>query len=544
MRTQPESGVQVREFFAESIPVYANDQSSNTLEPSTMNIAKPFLLRARSHPSLSAVTHHGRTVSYGELATRILGLAGSLQRTHGLKPGARVLLCMENRREFLEGLFACWVAGLCAVPVNAKLHPKEIKPIALDSGATVLFTSEALVAGLEHELAETVPGCALLNVDSLEYEVAVQAPPAACAIVQPDDLAWIFYTSGTTGVPKGAMLSHRNLMTMCLQYCTDIDQVLAGQTMLHMAPLSHGSGLYALPHLFAGGHQVIEDAFTTDRVFEAFQRFPAVSMFAAPTMLSRLVRSVNGLSNPAGNLLTIHYGGGPMYVSDLLKTLDLFGPKLYQVYGQGESPMTITGLSKQDHEGPRDATHLARLASCGTARTGVEVRVVDENGRDVSHGELGEVITRSDTRMLGYWNNPKATDATIREGWLWTGDIGTMDELGYLTLRDRSKDMIIRGGSNIYPREIEEVLLRHPGIVEVSVIGREHADLGEEPIAFVVTKQDHPVTSEEMDMLCLENMARFKRPREYVFMDSLPKNNYGKILKTELRKTLKEQDKA
>jgi acyl-CoA synthetase (AMP-forming)/AMP-acid ligase II len=143
--------------------------------------------------------------------------------------------------------------------------------------------------------------------------------------------------------------------------------------------------------------------------------------------------------------------------------------------------------------------------------------------------------------MLGYWNNPKATDAAIREGWLWTGDIGTMDALGYLTLRDRSKDMIIRGGSNIYPREIEEVLLRHPGIVEVSVIGREHADLGEEPIAFVVTKPDHPVTSEEMDALCLENMARFKRPRDYVFMNSLPKNNYGKILKTELRKTLKEQ---
>lgn len=142
-----------------------------------------------------------------------------------------------------------------------------------------------------------------------------------------------------------------------------------------MARLSHGSGLYALPHLFAGGHQVIEDAFTTDRVFEAFQRFPAVSMFAAPAMLSRLVRSANGLSNPAGNLLTIHYGGGPMYVSDLLKTLELFGPKLYQVYGQGESPMTIAVFFlKHDHEGSLDTAHLARLASCGTARTGVEMR--------------------------------------------------------------------------------------------------------------------------------------------------------------------------
>lgn len=500
-----------------------------------MNIANPFLLRARSHPYLSAVTHHGRTVSYGELATRVLGLAGSLQQTRGLKPGARVLLCMENRREFLEVLFACWVAGLCAVPVNAKLHPKEIKPIAEDCGAALLFTTASLYAGLAHEISQTDPNCALVNVDNAQYETDVQAPPTACASVRPDDLAWIFYTSGTTGVPKGAMLSHRNLMMMCLQYCADIDQVTAGQTMLHIAPLSHGSGLYALPHLFAGGHQAIEDAFTTDVVFESFKRYPAVSMFAAPTMLSRLVRSSSGISNPAGNLLTIHYGGGPMYVSDLLKTLELFGPKLYQVYGQGESPMTIAGLSKQDHVGTLDAAHLARLASCGTARTGVEMRVVDEHGMDVPHGELGEVITRSDTRMLGYWNNPKATEAAIRDGWLWTGDIGTMDELGYLTLRDRSKDLIIRGGSNIYPREIEEVLLRHPGIVEVSVIGREHEDLGEEPIAFVVTRPDHPVTSDEMDALCLDNMARFKRPREYIFMDSLPKNNYGKILKTELR---------
>ena len=502
-----------------------------------MNIANPFLTRARSHPELKAVTHDGRTLRFGELAKRVLGLAGALKHSKGLQPGARVLLCMENRREFLEVLFATWVAGLCAVPVNAKLHPKEVKPIALDSGASLIFTSDALCLGLSQALSNTQQTCEILSVDTIEYEINVNHAPINCVERHPDDLAWIFYTSGTTGTPKGAMLSHRNLMTMCLQYCADVDQVLPGQTMLHVAPLSHGSGLYALPHLFGGGHQVIESAFTTDIVFESLQRYPEVSMFAAPTMLSRLIRSAGGLVNPAGNLLTAYYGGGPMYVSDLIQTLDLFGPKLFQVYGQGESPMTITGLSKRDHVGTLDDRHLARLASCGTARTGVEVRVVGDDGRDVPTGELGEVVTRSDTRMLGYWNNVKATMATIQDGWLWTGDIGTMDEMGYLTIRDRSKDMIIRGGSNIYPREIEEVLLRHPAIVEVSVVGREHPDLGEEPVAFVVTQPGLVVTSEEMDTLCLENMARFKRPREYIFSESLPKNNYGKILKTELRKT-------
>jgi acyl-CoA synthetase (AMP-forming)/AMP-acid ligase II len=504
-----------------------------------MNIAQPFLTRARSHPELKAVTHAGQTVLFGELARRILGLAGSLQQAKKLESGARVLIFMENRREAMEVLLATWAAGFCAVPVNAKLHPKEVKPIANDSGARIIFTSQSLYLGLHQELSGELDACEILSVDDLEYEISIKHAPIACIDKHPDDLAWIFYTSGTTGTPKGAMLSHRNLMTMCLQYCADVDQVLPGQTMLHVAPLSHGSGLYALPHLFGGGHQVIESAFTTDIVFESLHRYPAISMFAAPTMLSRLIRSAQGINNPAGNLLTAYYGGGPMYVSDLLQTLDLFGPKLFQVYGQGESPMTITGLSKRDHEGTRDSRHLERLASCGTARTGVEVRVVNDDEREVANGELGEVITRSDTRMLGYWNNEQATRSTIRDGWLWTGDIGTMDDMGYLTLRDRSKDMIIRGGSNIYPREIEEVLLRHPAIIEVSVIGREHADLGEEPIAFVVTQPGHVVTSDEMDALCLENMARFKRPREYIFSESLPKNNYGKILKTELRKKIK-----
>jgi acyl-CoA synthetase (AMP-forming)/AMP-acid ligase II len=202
--------------------------------------------------------------------------------------------------------------------------------------------------------------------------------------------------------------------------------------------------------------------------------------------------------------------------------------------------MTITSLSKTDHEGSQDPAHLARLASCGTARTGVRVRVVDEAGRDVPLGEPGEVITRSDTRMLGYWNNPQATHDAIRQGWLWTGDIGALDERGYLTLRDRSKDLIIRGGSNIYPREIEEVLLRHPAVAEVSVIGVPDADLGEEPMAFVVCKPDRSVDSHALDALCLDHLARFKRPRHYVFVADLPKNNYGKILKTALRQQFKQ----
>ncbi|MBV9202727.1 MAG: AMP-binding protein, partial [Alphaproteobacteria bacterium] len=238
------------------------------------------------------------------------------------------------------------------------------------------------------------------------------------------------------------------------------------------------------------------------------------------------------------NLRTIFYGGGPMYVADLERALQLFGPRLYQLYGQGESPMTITGLGKRLHA---DRTHprwRERIGSCGVPRTGVLVKVVDDHDRELPSGEVGEVVTRSDCVMEGYWNNPAATEETLRGGWLHTGDLGSSDEDGFLTLRDRSKDMIISGGSNIYPREIEEVLLRHPDIAEASIVGRPHPDWGEEVVAFIVPRPGIEIAPEALDRLCLDHIARFKRPREYRFVEALPKNNYGKVLKTELRKLL------
>jgi acyl-CoA synthetase (AMP-forming)/AMP-acid ligase II len=255
-------------------------------------------------------------------------------------------------------------------------------------------------------------------------------------------------------------------------------------------------------------------------------------------MLTRLVQAPEIATADLANLRTIYYGGGPMYVADLERALMIFGPRLYQLYGQGESPMTITGLDQRLHA---DSTHprwRERLASCGYPRSGVLVRVVDEDDRDVPPGEIGEVITRSDCVMDGYWQNPGANAETLRGGWLHTGDLGSMDEDGLLTLRDRSKDMIISGGSNIYPREIEEVLLRHPDLVEASVVGRPHPDWGEEVVAFLVKQPGAEIAAAELDRLCLDHIARFKRPRDYRFVDALPKNNYGKVLKTELRKLL------
>lgn len=503
-----------------------------------MNIAQGLLNRARISPDEPALTDAGASVNFGELAARATRMAGSLRGPLGLNEGDRVMLLMENRREFLEAVFACWIAGLCAVPVNAKLHAREVAHIGTDCDAAALFTSEALLEGL-HEHTHLAADTPLRMVaGTASYESLLDSVPAPCAPVDPADPAWIFYTSGTTGTPKGATLSHRNLLTMMLAYYADIEAVSPGRTMLHAAPLSHGAGMYALPHLLGGGHQVVLAGFDAQYILDALARYPSVSMFAAPTMLNRLVRAAQGVPNAARALRTIIYGGAPMYVNDLQRALDVLGPRLYQLYGQGEAPMTITGLSKNDHQGPGDAAHLARLASCGLPRTGVEVRVVDDDGQPAGLGEAGEIITRSDCVMRGYWNNPKASADALHDGWLRTGDIGSFDELGYLTLRDRSKDMIISGGHNIYPREIEEVLLRHASVLECSVVGRKHPEWGEVPVAFVVCHTRAAETMQALDALCLEYIARFKRPREYRFVDALPKNPYGKVLKTELRARL------
>jgi long-chain acyl-CoA synthetase len=325
------------------------------------------------------------------------------------------------------------------------------------------------------------------------------------------------------------MLTHRNMLFQSHAYFADIDKLGPQDGALHAAPLSHGSGVYGLPHFAAGAVNVIPESghFEPAEIFELLEHWPNLSFFAAPTMIVRL------LASPAARrpekLKTITYGGAPMYVADCLRAIELFGPRLYQLFGQGEAPMTITGLPQSEH------AKRAHLETCGFARTGVEVAVFDEKDEPLPTGEIGEIVTRSDCVMKGYWENAAASAKALRGGWLHTGDVGSLDAEGFLTIKDRSKDMIISGGTNIYPREIEEVLLRHPAVAECSVVGRPHAEWGEEVVAFVVKKSD--LNTAELDSLCLDNIARFKRPREYRFVEALPKNNYGKVLKTELRKT-------
>jgi long-chain acyl-CoA synthetase len=508
-----------------------------------MNLSQTLQTVALHRPHGPAISWGEGSWSYGALEAQVGRIAGALLDRHGMMPGARVALAMDNCPELLPALYGIWRAGLAAVPINSKLHPREMAWIMADSEAKLCLATPKIADGL------SAPG---LSAAALPTVIATGTPDYAnlqtgadrtASPTDPQAEAWLFYTSGTTGRPKGAVLTHRNLLFACHCYYADIDFVGPRDTILHAAPLTHGSGLYALAHLARGSHNVIlSGSFEPERILDAFAVRSNVSMFAAPTMVSRLINHAKAGTSDTRGLKTIIYGGAPMYVADLKRAVELFGPRLYQLYGQGESPMTITGLDKAMHADTAHPDYEARLGSAGVARSGVAVKVVDAAGRELPHGEVGEIVTRSDCVMQGYWNNPEANARALREGWLWTGDLGALDGQGFLTIKDRSKDMIISGGSNIYPREIEEVLLTHPDVLEAAVIGRPHADWGEEVIAFVVKRAGVDIAAPALDRLCLDNIARFKRPRGYRFVDTLPKNNYGKILKTELRSLLQREE--
>ncbi len=322
------------------------------------------------------------------------------------------------------------------------------------------------------------------------------------------------------------------VMSASLAYPVDVDDVSPEDAALYAAPMSHGAGLYTSVHVARGAAHLVpaSGGFDPSEVFELAQAQGRVSMFLAPTMVRRLLDAAKQRGVTGEGIKTIVYGGGPMYEADIVEAVDWFGPKFVQIYGQGECPMCITALSRAEVANRTHPRWRERLESVGRAQSVVEVRIDGADGPD----QDGEIMVRGAPVMGGYWENSDASARALRDGWLMTGDIGRMDADGYLTLVDRSKDLIISGGTNIYPREVEEVLLRHDGVREVSVVGRPSVEWGEDVVAFVVGD----VTTEVLDAHCLENMARFKRPKTYTFVDELPKNNYGKVLKTKLRKRL------
>lgn len=509
-----------------------------------MSLAHLLFRQACQFPDRTAVFHGTQPhASFSQWAARSAGLAQRL-REAGLQPGERVVLFMRNHPRYLELLWGAWWAGLVVVPVNAKLHPREVEWIVDNAQARWAFVTADVAPSPLAGLARQI------DVESAEVDALLAPAPDARAVPiderGPDDVAWLFYTSGTTGRPKGVMITQRNLMTMGLTYFVDVDvdAVSPGDAIVYAAPMSHGAGLYAIPHLMAGARHVVPASGGVDpaELFALGAQLGPLSTFAAPTIVKRLVDHAEqagfGPQQAARSFKTIVYGGAPMYVADIERALRVMGPRFVQIYGQGETPMVATALSRAHLADAAHPRHLERIGSVGVAQTPVRIRIADAQGRELPTGEIGEVLVRGDSVMAGYWRNPEATAAAVRDGWLFTGDVGCLDADGFLTLKDRSKDLIISGGSNIYPREVEEVLLTLPGVAEVAVVGAPDPEWGEVVVAFVVAQAGATVTPETLDTHCLAQMARFKRPKRYLMVAELPKNNYGKVLKTALRERL------
>ena len=513
-----------------------------------MNLAQLLIKAARTHGRRPAISHGEETVlTYGQLLARVSIMAGNLRARHQLRLGDRIALVMANCAEYMPVLFAAWFAGLSAVPVNARLSPRELAWILDHSGAKLAFVTPDLNETVSALAAEVKSLAAVITTESPAYAALTEGEPLRqCERVNPNDLAWLCYTPGTSGRTKAAMLSHRNLLAMTMSYLADVDTISPQDCIIHAAPMSHGSGWYGIPHLAKAANQVIpvSGGFTPEETLGLIARWPGATMFFAPTMVHRLVDCDAIRSADTGNVKTIVYGGGPMYLADLRHALSVLGPKLVQVYGQSEAPMTITVLPKAMHVESESPNYADRLSSVGIVRTDVEVRVVNELGEPLRAGEIGEVVCRSDVVMTGYWRDLQATADTLRDGWLHTGDVGSFDEEGFLTLKDRAQDVIISGGTHIYPREIEEALLTHPDVAEASVVGRHDPKRGEAVVAFIVARPGVTLTVKDMDRTCLEHIAHFKRPEEYRFVDALPKSNYGKVLKTELRAQFAESGTA
>jgi len=508
-----------------------------------MNVAEWLAATARLRPEAPALlTGFDLDADYKTFAHRAAAIGAALARDHGITPGDRVALFAGNCTQYLECLYGIWWCGAAAIPINAKLHGREAAWICSDAGAKLAFVSDDTVAALMEAKGELPAAMKTLSIDGAAYRAMREGEVASAPLEREvNDLAWLFYTSGTTGRPKGVMLSHGNLVAMTMCYLADVDPATPHDASLYAAPISHGAGLYHFPHVRIGGRHVVPESggFDPDEVLNLARQLDNVVMFAAPTMVRRLVDAAKRRGENGEGIRTVIYGGGPMYLADIREAIATMGQRFVQIYGQGESPMTITALSREWHGRTDHPCYLERLASVGTAQSVMSVRITNKDGNPLPAGETGEVEAKGAAVMLGYWNNPKANAETLKDGWLRTGDVGRLDEDGFLTLSDRSKDVIISGGTNIYPREVEEALLTHDDVREVSAIGVPDPDWGEIVVACVVLEEGAAPDDAKLDAHCLASIARFKRPKRYVYLDALPKNNYGKVLKTELRQMMR-----
>ena len=510
-----------------------------------VNVAQMLLNAARRTPDAPAITQGSVHRTYAELEARSDALANGLLNL-GVAFGDRVGLLMANRPELIEAMYACFRIGACVVPLNARFTEEEVVYHLEDSGAAAILCDEDGFAGAVATYAGparvVVTGTTspATGVTSLEALIDASERTGGAVLVDRDDLAWLFYTSGTTGRPKGAMLTHGNLAFVVASWLADLTPMAEGDVTLHAAPLSHGAGFHALAATARGAHHVLPESphFDPAAMMTLLREAKVANTWMVPTQIVMLADHL--AEHPDDELVDLRaivYGGAPFPEPELRKALDVLGPVLVQLYAQGETPMTATVLPAADHV-RIVAEGTDQLASAGFARPGMDVRVLDERSQPAAVGAVGEICVRGPAVMLGYWQRDEATAETLRNGWLHTGDLGRMDEQGYIFLMDRAKDMIITGGSNVYAVEVEAVIAAVEGIKEVAVVGIADRKWGEIVTAVLVPEDGVTIDLEALAAHCAASMTSYKCPRRWEQLDELPRNAYGKVLKRELRERL------
>jgi long-chain acyl-CoA synthetase len=505
-------------------------------------------------PDAVAAVFHDRTLTFRELDETANRLANGLADL-GLEHQDRVAVLMRNSLEALIVMQAVERAGLVFVRLNPLESNDERRFILTDSGAALMILDHSFVDGWlayedsidQHWSKVVVPAFEGEACRSFNDLLRSSSPDRPEVLVSPDDMIYIGYTSGTTGRPKGVVNTHGSALNRVRNDFLNLDIPLGpDDVLLSVAPLTHAAGLIAQLYSIRGARNVILEGFDVEAVLTAIREHRVTGMLAVPTMIVRLLQHPRIDEFDLSSLRRIYYGTAPMPVEHLTRAIEVFGNIFRQQYGLSEHGQPVLYLYPEDHDVEADERGRRRLGSMGRRVIGVEVKIVDDDGDTQPVGEPGEIWVRSDARMTGYWNNPEATAETITpDGWLKTGDIGVEDDDGYITMVDRKKEMIISGGFNVYPREVEAALEQHPDILECAVFGVPHDEWGEAVTAAVVTGPDAALSVDQIIEFCRAHVARYKVPKSVEFHEELPRNTAGKLLRRVLREPhWKDRDRA
>ncbi|MHA3794439.1 AMP-binding protein [Sphingomonas sp. YL-JM2C] len=488
---------------------------------------------ARRHGGSVALKDGERSwtfAAFDALCDRIAGgLAAKLDR------GDRVALFMANRAEYLMLQFAIERAGLVRVPINARSPLPEVRHILEDSGAEAVFCDSGTLDIVRQALGGRNVWTTTVDDSAGDWPSLVEHPAGALAPPSLDDLCSLNYTSGSSGRPKGIMLTHRNWLAVCRNMLIDRD-VRGDDILAHIGPLSHASGSYFIPWFLRGGCSVIVPGGRIETLLDLIEQEHITVFTCVPTVLTRIVNRPGIMSRDFSSLRAIGYGAEPIPLNTLEKALALFGPILTQNYGQSEAYMTITFLTPSEHyqQGEAGGVGDLRIGCIGRPYTCVEVAIRRPDGTLAMPGEAGEITLRSEHVMRGYWNLPEETGEALRDGWLWTGDMGREGDDGRIYLVGRRKEMLISGGFNIYPQEIEATLTAHAAVAEAAVVGVADADWGEAVIAFVAAVPGERVGPPDLSSYC-KPLLGYRTPKRFILVDELPKNGAGKIDKRRLK---------